>query len=81
MKTRKISVRQQIKNLGLLVTSFTPADQSVDAEWVLGGAYDGLEISVGRGYYSITRKLANGKMLFVDGNGNLAAELNTAAAY
>ena len=80
-KIKKPSIRQQIKNLGLVVKSFEAADAQTDAEWELGGKFDGLYVQVGKGYYCITRVLANDKVVFIDGKGQLLAELEEALAY
>ncbi len=53
-----------------------PLNQDADAEIVLGGAYDGCRIQVGRNYYVVAAEDGNDGIVQIDGKGDLCSELN-----
>jgi uncharacterized membrane-anchored protein len=53
-----------------------PLTQDADAEIVLGGAYDGCRIQVGRNYYVVAAEDGNDGIVQIDGKGDLCSELN-----
>ena len=49
-----------------------------DAEIQLGGAYDGISIQIGGGYYYVGREMEDGSFLHIEGKENLLKELTEA---
>lgn len=73
----------QLKKLGIAVTSTQPWSPVVDGEIQLGGEYKSCHVQVGRGYYEVGRVKGTGKkcrIFYIRGKGNLASELQTAMA-
>lgn len=72
------NIIDQLKTLNVEISSTEPYTDLTDAAIHLGGSYDGIHISVGDGYYSVVKECEDGCLLFVDGKGNLALELEDA---
>lgn len=70
----------ELKRLNAPVRERQPWCVHEDGCIILGGAYDGIHISVGQGYYHVVRERENGRFRFIKGKGNLAEELTQAMA-
>lgn len=73
-------VKFALAKLGAVIVKETPRTDLEDADIQLGGKYDGLRVSVGAGYYSVTRETLDGQILFIHGAGCLTKELELALA-
>lgn len=72
---KKFQLILQLSKLNVPIVEVTPRTVLEDATIVLGGQYDGIHLSVGRGYYSVVREMEDETFLFIDGRGNLQFEL------
>lgn len=72
------TIQTQIKKLNAVIDRVEPWSHVEDAAVYLGGAHDGIHISIGQGYYSVVRECPDGAFKFVTGKGNLAAEIKEA---
>lgn len=68
----------ELKRLNVPVIKKQPWCVHEDGMIVLGGAYDGIHLSIGNGYYYVVRKREDGRLRFIKGNGTLAKELRQA---
>lgn len=65
----------QLRALNVPIVETQPATDTTDAMVVLGGAYDGIHLQVGGGYYQVVRELPGPRFRFIEGNNNLKGEL------
>jgi hypothetical protein len=72
------NIISKLQKLNIEISNTEPYTDLTDAAIYLGGLYDGIHISIGDGYYSVVKACEDGCFLFVDGKGNLEAELQDA---
>ncbi len=70
----------ELKRLNVPVREKQPWCVHEDGMIILSGAYDGIHIQVGKGYYHVVRERENERFRFIKGKGNLARELKQAMA-
>jgi hypothetical protein len=70
----------ELKRLNITITEKTPWCVHEDGSIILGGAYDGIHIQVGRSYYHVVSETEGGRFRFVKGAGRLEDELKQAMA-
>lgn len=68
----------QARALNVPIVETHAATDVTDAMVVLGGAYDGIHLQVGSGYYQVVRELPGPRFRFIEGNGDLKGELTEA---
>jgi len=68
----------ELKRLRVPVVEKTPWCVHEDGTIILGGAYDGIHLSIGNGYYYVVRERQDERLRFIKGKGNLAKELKQA---
>jgi len=74
-KMNENSIMKKHLKLNVPITSVTPWDEMHDACIRLGGKYDGIEVNIGEGYYSVSVEVTDGEFFFVDGEGDIEKEL------
>lgn len=74
-------IKRELNRIGIPFCSTsadTPWTETEESAIHLEGDHEGIHISIGNGYYSVVREDADGVFIFIDGEGNLAAEINEA---
>lgn len=72
------SLYREVLRLGVRISRVSVWTWEEDGEIILGGRHDGVSIQFGFDggfYYALSRDTADGKILFQDGTGNLARDL------
>lgn len=72
------TILTQLKALTVIISRIEPYSDLTDAAIYLGGEHDGIYLSIGDGYYSVVKECADGKLMHVMGNGNVAEEIKQA---
>jgi hypothetical protein len=74
-------IKKELRRIGISFCSTsadTPWTETEDAAIHLEGDYEGIHVSIGSGYYSVVREDNDGTFIFIDGEGDLKAEINEA---
>lgn len=79
-QSRESVLRQCRPAWGIVVTKIEPGTPVSDEAIYFGGKYDGVHLSLDASGYDVVVEMPNGNLLFIDGTGDLRADLERAVS-